>query len=523
GVLGIGTINSFISLEGPLEEKSTFLLSGRALYYDAILNVIDKKSNIPRYNYFDVNSKLTYNLMNNNTISISLVYSNDNLYDSKATNNFNYDINWQNGAFSINWLRILNSSIFTNTSLSLVNYRFGTNLSDNQQNVSSSSFYTDSKLTDITLKNASELRLNSQNVAKAGMDLTFHVYDVLFSNYYSYALEQSQRVKEDFIEISFFVQNESNFDEILKMNIGARANYFVGQDNFQLEPRVSFAYSLTHYLTIKTAAAKTYQFIHLLTRNDKSLPTDLWYPSNEYMKPSESWQYILGLESNFNNNKYVLTIEGYYREMKHLYEFKNDANFNPQENLNDQVTEGVGEAYGIELFFHKRIGELKGWVGFTHSWTNRKFSEINDGNIYYPRYDRRHDLSLALTYEVSKNLNVGISWVYSNGERVTMPSGQYLFQDVGVNNNNTNINLSSAGRNGYMLPAYHKMDLNLTYSFSWNSYLLETYLNVYNIYNKNNVFSYYITYKDVNGAPTPIINQITMFPFLPTIGIKINL
>jgi outer membrane receptor for ferrienterochelin and colicin len=521
GSIGVGTINSFMTLEGPLTDSSTYILSARTMYYDAILKTFNKDSNIPRYNYFDVNSKLTYNLKNNNNISLSFVYSNDDLYDSKSTNNYNYDIAWQNSALNLNWLKILNTSIFTNTTLSIINYEFETNLSDNGNSVSSSNFFANSSLTDVSLKSIAELRWNSENIAKGGISLTYHTYDVLFSNYYSYALENSQNDGEDVVEISYFVQNESNFDEIFKMNLGTRVNYYIGQDDILIAPRLSFSYALAHYLTLKTGVSKTFQFIHLLTRNDKSLPTDLWYPSNEYMQPSESWQYVFGIEANINNNEFLISLEGYYRDMKHLYEFKNNANYNPFETLKEQITEGEGEAYGVELFLNKRLGLVQGWIGYTYSWTNRKFSEINNGKIFRPRYDRRHDISLALTYEITKNLNIGISWVYSAGERVTMPNGQYLFQSVAPDNS-FNINLNATERNGYALPDYHKMDINLTYSFTFINMSLETYLNIYNVYNQYNVFSYYITYKENNGTQTPIINQITMFPFLPTLGVKIN-
>ena len=518
--IGIGTINSFISLEGPLSENSTFLLSGRVMYYDALLELTNNTT-IPRYNYFDVNSKLTYNLKDNNTVSLSVVYSNDNLYDSKAANVFNYDINWQNRAFSLNWLRILNNSIFTKTTISVTNFSFTTSLLDNAETVSSSNFYSDFSLTDISLKNASELRWNSQNVAKGGLDLTFHLYDLLFSNYYSYQLEQGQGTEDNFVEISLFLQNESNFNEIFKMNFGGRVNYFIGQDDLLFEPRISLSYSPTYFFTIKTAFARTFQFLHLLTRNDKSLPTDIWFPSNEYMKPSESMQYVLGFESNIDNFKYLITLEGYYRNMKNLYEFKNNASFNPYESFNEQVTDGVGEAYGVEVFFNKKKGDIKGWIGYTLSWTKRKFEEINRGNIYYPRYDRRHDLSLAVTYTVMKNFNAGLSWVYSTGERVTMATGQYGFQDVAPYND-FDILLNSSGRNGYMLPAYHKMDINFNYSFIFTKTSLDVYLNIYNVYNQQNVFSYYITTNDEGANSSPVINQITLFPFLPTIGVKVK-
>lgn len=522
--LGVGTINSFVAMEGPLTEKSTYMIAGRAMYYDLILKNFMKDSNIPRYGFYDMNSKFTYTLPDNNIVSISAVYSRDRLYNPDNDENLRYDIAWKNGAFNINWLKIHSTSIFTNTTFNYIDYSFQTNISDTLDNTFESDYYSASRLSDLNIRSVSEIRWNNDNTLKLGTDLTYHMYEVKFSNYYSYALEKSESLKKknNSIEAALFFQNESNFGNLFLLNIGARYYYFSGSRYSKFEPRVSLAYSPFNWLSIKMAAANAHQFLHLLVRNDKSLPTDLWYSSTKQMKPSSSWQYVFGLESYFYNREYLISAETYYRDMKNLYEFREDAKFDPYESLESQITKGTGESYGFEFFINKRAGNLAGWAGYTISWTERKFEELNNGVPFYPNYDRRHDVSIALTYKLFQNLSVGATWVYSTGRRMTLPSGQYIFRDLPPFNEDR-VNLNVKGRNEFLLPDYHKMDLNITYTFKINNCDYNAYLNIYNVYNRYNVFSYYISNTDKNGEDVPVIKQIVLFPFLPSVGIKMCL
>ena len=119
------------------------------------------------------------------------------------------------------------------------------------------------------------------------------------------------------------------------------------------------------------------------------------------------------------------------RQMDNLYEFVQAPKFNPVDNsIEDQFTEGIGEAYGLELFLNKKAGDLTGWIGYALSWTKRRFDALNNGELFYPRYDRRHDISVVLAYDITENLNTAITWVYSTGQRYTLPPGQYQFSNI---------------------------------------------------------------------------------------------
>ena len=71
------------------------------------------------------------------------------------------------------------------------------------------------------------------------------------------------------------------------------------------------------------------------------------------------------------------------------------------------------------------MGKTTGWIGYTLSWTNRQFDSINFGQTYPYRYDRRHDIGIALTHEFNENVNFGRVWVYGTGNAVTLGLESY--------------------------------------------------------------------------------------------------
>jgi hypothetical protein len=216
---------------------------------------------------------------------------------------------------------------------------------------------------------------------------------------------------------------------------------------------------------------------------------------------------------------YLLSLESYYRNMDNLYEYKNSAELNSlKSSVEDQLVRGNGEAYGIELFFNKKSGNISGWFGYTLSWTRRQFDDLNNGKIFYPKYDRRHDLSLIIVYKFNDSWTAGMTWTYASGERYTQPPGQYQFNEISPGTG-TNIYVDYPELNNAQLPAFHKMDLNLTYKFPLFNMPFEAYINIYNLYNRQNPFARYVsTETDSNGKTTVSVKQLVLFPLIPTLG-----
>ena len=172
---------------------------------------------------------------------------------------------------------------------------------------------------------------------------------------------------------------------------------------------------------------------------------------------------------------------------------------------------GTGRAYGIEFLLKKKFGKLSGWIGYTYSKTERKFKEINNGNYYFAKQDRPHDLSVVGIYKLSERWNFSGTFVYSSGNAVTFPSGKYRVNEQTV--------FLYTERNGYRMPAYHRLDLAATlenrknkkrkYQSSWT-------FGLYNVYGRENAFS--INFKDDPNDPSKTVAERTaLFRFVPSI------
>ena len=525
GTVGIGSISSFAAFEGPLGSNSTYLLSGRYMYYDIIQKNFDSQSTTPRYNFYDVNAKVNLSISEKSVVSISALFSKDHAYSPPSVEDTDYDIEWKNVNLSLNWLQVNTKSILLNSMISYINYNFTSKIGLDPSSLTSYTYFSNPDLTDLYFRQNAEIRWHQDHLFKTGIDLALHKYDILYSDAYTEALEKDPYAGTNItaIETAWYLQSESQFTSRLSANYGGRFYYFGSTKYFSFEPRISLAYSFSTDIIMKGAFAIAHQFLHLIERNDITLPTDLWYPSTKKIEPSYSIQYVLGFDTYWFDQSYVFSLEGFYKNMQKLYEFKSSVELNPiDDNIEDQFTEGEGEAYGIEFFLNKRKGKLSGWIGYTLSWSKRQFDELNGGEVFFPRYDQRHDFSFVVTYEILKDLNIGATWVYATGQRYTLPPGQYIFDPIGTGGE-PQIQFNYSGINTEMFPPYTKLDINLNYAFKWLNTDFETYLSLYNVYNRLNAFAQYVVIvENEEGEEVPLVKRISLFPFIPSAGIAVK-
>ena len=528
GTFGVGTIISFGTLEGPLSENATYMMSLRKMYYDIYQKSLFSNSKTPRYNFLDLNGKIVYNITDDEIISFSGNANSDHVYSPTNAEDFDYNIQWHNTSLSMNWLNVTTNSLFINANLSYINYGTKTTLNNIKSDSLENDYFSSSELHDLIAKTNLEFKLKEFHKFKTGFEFALHFYNLINRNFYDPVLEVSPDYSEDLFlqEISCFIQDEWSILPTLNTNLGLRLFYVKESNSLEYEPRLSASFSISDNFILKGAYAVTNQFLHLIIRNDISLPTDLWFPSTKNTYPSRSEQFVTGFDAYFLEKEYLFSVETYYRNMDNLYEFKEIMNYDKNSSIEELFTVGKGEAYGVELFFNKRYGNLTGWVGYTLSWTRRLFDHLNIARIFYPRYDRRHDVSVVLAYKFSERFSVGLTWVYASGQGYTMPTAQYYFSPLGVKGDRderTQFNYTM--RNEYKLPAYHKMDLSFNYKFEMLDLPAEAYLTLYNVYNRQNAFAQYVAYdKTENGDQkgTPKIKQITLMPFIPTFGMSIK-
>jgi hypothetical protein len=244
------------------------------------------------------------------------------------------------------------------------------------------------------------------------------------------------------------------------------------------------------------------------------LPTDIWIPSTDIVKPQFGTQYSLGYFRNFKNNMWETSVEAYYKDMRNQIEFKEGSlpEDNIKNNTDNNLTFGRGWSYGTEFFINKKTGKWTGWIGYTLSFTKRKFPEINNGEEYWAKYDRRHDVSVIVSYELNDHWTLSAIWVYATGNAMTLPVSRYIIDGTIV---------SEYGPiNSYRMPAYHRGDVSATYTRKKNKKFESSWnFSIYNVYNRYN--PYYIYFPTTGSASDYHIEtqarQVSLFPILPSI------
>ncbi len=528
GTANLSNISSRFTIEGPLSDKSTYILSARVMYLDKLLSLIPQAERFPRYGFYDANGKVHYKLSETDRLFITGFFSSDQLTEPPASKDIGFDIGWKNSTLNLTWTKIYTSQIFTSTSLVYTYYDFKTAMKDkNPQKKDALDFFTSSLVNDFQLKTDIQVFLNEANLLQIGAEATYHNFEVLTSDFYTselkYAIDLGRKYKA--IEVALFAQDEITWFQDLKTNLGVRFYYFNEGKLYGWEPRASLTWYMFDRLIFRAAFAMANQPIHLMARNDVYLPTDVWFPSTPVVKPAKSMQGAIGFEGTSADKTFLFTVEAYYKDLANLYEYREDANFAYTSKYEDQLTVGRGEAYGVEMFFNKRIGTVTGWFGYTLSWTKRYFDDLNRSVPFYPQFDRRHDVSIVLSWQASEALSFAATWNYSTGKAFPLPVMQYSFLTMSNPNDNTQeVFYEYSARDAFRLPAFHKLDLSVNWVFDWGDNKAELSLNIYNVYNRYNVFSKYVGYKtdEVTGIRTPVLKQFTLYPFLPSIGLKVH-
>ncbi|MFW5662635.1 MAG: TonB-dependent receptor [Bacteroidota bacterium] len=524
GAGGISLISSRLTVEGPIGEDVSFMLSGRRMYIDVITDLLSSDDDyvIPYY-FYDLNAKLNYKLGENDRLFLSGYFGRDVITDPDDGDDDEFQIDWGNSTFNLRWMHIASANLFTNFSLIYTNYLFESELIDNYDG-GGTEFSTYSGIEDLMFRGEAQYFPSKDHVIKAGLEVTRHEF-ISKATGQSYDIRGFARQDVNAVEAALYIQDEWQAGDRLATNLGVRGYYFQEGSYFSLEPRLSVSYALTGNMNLTGAVAMTNQFLHLIVKNDITLPTDLWFPSTDEIQPGRAWQAVIGLNSTLFDDTWYGSVEVYAKDMRNLYEYKDSVEFEYLTPLNERFTQGRGEAYGIEFFLNKRIGRFNGWIGYTLAWTTRIFPELNGGKAFSPRYDRRNDINIVANYNISDSWEVGAAFVYGTGQAFTMPTGVFYFGNHDLyfeDNYYDDEKYHYTERNGARLPSYHRLDLNFMHRYEWFGLPFELSINLYNVYNRKNPFSWYIDqdYNDETDKYEKQLKQLTLFPLIPTIGLN---
>lgn len=522
---GIGLVASHLSFQGPIvENEGSFIFTARRTYADLFLKLSrDTTINKTSLYFYDMNLKANYTLGQK-----------DHLYFSGylGRDNFGYQdvlgYNWGNTTATGRWNHIFGDKLFSNISFIFSDYEYV-----NSTGVGTSQFTITSGIQDFNFKSDFEYFLNSQNTIKFGLNSIHHTFIPGSLSAGSTSTKNTINIERRYaLENSVYATYEQKIDPTLNINYGVRLSSFMlmgpghvytydingdpidsavyssGQTikTFSdVEPRITASLLLNEFSSMKISYSRTVQYLHLLSNSTITTPNDLWVPSSNNVKPQYADQIALGYFRNFNDNGYETSLEIYYKNMQNLIDYKNGADLQLNPNVESQLEYGKGWSYGAEFMIKKKIGLLTGWIGYTFSRTDEQYSNINKGNPFPARQDRTHDISVVVLYKYNNIWDFSATWVYNTGNAVTFPSGNYLL--------NGRLVPYYTERNGYRMPAYHRLDLSATYTISEKSNLN---FSLYNAYDQMNPYAIFFRQNKDNPQKTEAV-QVTLFPIIPAI------
>jgi Carboxypeptidase regulatory-like domain/TonB-dependent Receptor Plug Domain len=522
GAAGISLLSSRLMLQGPISNNATFMVSARRMYLDLLIPVFADEEKTPTYYFYDLNGKASIALSPDDRLSVNAYGGRDVLRRSTENEDVNFDIHWENTAIGTRWTHIFSPSLFSSTSLTFTNYGFGTRVYSSPSKAYQN-YHSSSVIRDLTLRQEFQFSPHEDHNMQFGGEVVEDRYDVSALDIVADQVRASiPESNNNAVDMAAYLQDEWRITNALTANVGVRLNAMQNRMFKDVEPRVALAFKLSDDVTLKGAAAIAHQYMHLVVRNDIAFPTDIWIRSGDGIAPSSTKQASFGFDAYLAGRRYLLTVEAYDKQLKNLYEYRESAELTAGVPTKENFTSGSGEAYGVELFFEKKAGPLTGWIGYTLAWTRRTFAELNSGRTFYPRYDRRHDVSIVASYRASDTWEFGATWTFASGQAYTLPSGLFYYP---VNSEGGGrAYLDYPERNSYRLPPFHKLDVSAVHSFSWFGLPFRLSLNVYNLYDRQNPFARYIKYDE---TPTlfgtdyvPSQKQLTLFPVLPTLGLS---
>lgn len=521
----LGLISSKLSLEGPMvKDKGSFFISGRRTYADLFLQLDEKYKGTNLY-FYDLNAKANYRISEKDAVFLSGYFGRDNLGLDGL-----FGLDWGNATGTLRWNHFVNSKMFSNTSLIVSNYNYLVGIQRG-----GSDFNLRSDILDYNIKQEFQYFPNTHHSMRFGLNSTYHT--IVPGEVSGESLNSREMQKKYSWENAIFFTDEWKLNPRININAGIRVSSFsvLGKGDFYTldgdknvidttsfksgeivktyfnpEPRLSVSYQISQSNSIKAAYSRNSQYLHLISNSSVSSPTDKWIPSSNTIKPQIADQLSLGYFKNLSGNKFETSAEIYYKNMQNQIDYKNGADILFNEQIETQILSGIGRAYGLELFVKKKTGKFTGWISYTLSRTEKKIEGINNNKWYAARQDKTHDISIVAGYEINPKINVSANWVYSTGSAVTFPTGKYYADDQIV--------WLYTERNGYRMPAYHRLDLGATFKLKdHRRFSHELSVGIFNAYGRENAYSIDFRENETDPTKTEVV-QTSLFKFVPSIS-----
>ena len=554
GNFSVGLISSKINIEGPLiKDKTTFNLSARRTYADLLMRPLIKSSSdgedVGGYFFHDLNMKISHKLSDRSKLYLSTYTGRDKAFsrydythgsdDARWREKENFHLAWGNITTALRWNYLLTNKLFANTTLTYSNYLFDIQEHTTEENQNTGEEGDEYKMTyksgieDVGAKIDFDYYPAPNHRIKFGANFIHHTFKpgiMAYKESYDSSSDIDTTYGNSNInanEIDAYIEDNIEINQNLSLNIGLHASGFNVDGEFytSLQPRLSARYMANERLSFKAAYSKMNQYIHLLSSSTIDLPTDIWLPTTKNVKPQNSHQFALGAVYQLKKG-IDLSVEGFYKSMDNLLEYKEGASFlGATTGWEEKVELGKGWSYGTEILLQKTTGKTTGWLGYTLSWANRQFENLNWGRKFHARYDRRHDISFVMTHRFSDKFDIGLTWVYGTGNAVTVPTQVVYGAEVPFKNSydsGTNEYEYYGERNNYRMPSYHRMDIGFNFHKKKKHGIRTWNISLYNTYSRQNPF--FLFFDDTSDqeyqqtGKSQVLKQMSLFPIIPAVS-----
>ncbi|WP_264558409.1 TonB-dependent receptor [Flavobacterium sp. N2270] len=542
---GIGLISSRLLAEGPIvKDKASFLVAGRSSYAHLFLKLTDNKNSAY---FYDLNTKLSYNINDNNSLYFSGYFGRDVF----SLNN-SFVNTYGNSVLNLRWNHLFSDKLFSNASLIYSDYYYGLKLDF-------IGFNWDSGIKNYNFKYDFKYYLNDKTKLNFGLNTVYYDFNPgkIEPTDSSSGINPDQLDKKYAFEPAVYIDIEQTLSEKISVNYGLRYSSFyrLGKQEINtylnneavtfnqelqiyekatptgtksygrnetiasfgnFEPRVAISYAINDDVAIKASYNRMSQYLHLISNTQSPTPLDVWAPSDNYLKPQLLDQYAIGYFKNFKNGKYTLEVESFYKEIQNRLDYIDGADLIANEAIEQVVLNGKARAYGLEILAKKNEGKLNGWVSYTLSRSeqqtpgrNANETGINNGEWYKTGWDKLHNLSVTGMYQLNEKWSFGSIFSLQSGQPVTYPNGQYVYQDISVP--------SYGLRNENRLPTYHRLDISATLVPNKNKnrkWYGEWVFSIYNVYSRKNATS--ISFRQNQDSGNNEAVRLSIFGIVPS-------
>ena len=543
---GIGLISSRILAEGPIvKDKGSFLVAGRSSYAHLFLKLTDNKNSAY---FYDLNTKLSYKLNDNNNLYLSGYFGRD-----VFSLNQSFENTYGNSVLNLRWNHLFNDKLFSNLSLIYSDYYYGLTLDF-------VGFNWDSGIKNYNFKYDFKHYLNDKTKLTYGLNAVYYDFNPgkIEPSEEDSSINPDQLDKKYAFEPAFYIDAEQKLSSKFSINYGLRYSLFyrlgsqeinvynnneaVSYDNElkiyekatpigtkkygsneviskfnNLEPRLSMVYIINENQSVKASYNRMTQYLHLISNTQSPTPLDVWAPSDDFLKPQILDQFAIGYQKNTKNGKYSFEVESFYKNVKNRLDYIDGADLIANNAIEQVVLAGKSRAYGLEILARKNEGKLNGWISYTLSRSEQKTAGrtseeigINNGNWYKTGWDKTHNLSVTAMYELNDKWSFGSIFSLQTGQPVTYPNGQYIYQGISVP--------SYGERNANNLPIYHRLDISATLSPRNNANKKikgEWVFGIYNLYSRKNAAS--INFRQNADSGNNEAVRLSIFGIVPSI------